>query len=271
MAAPTELQIIALGAFAGLTIYLGMPLARLTGLSRRVRTVLTSLAAGILMFIFFDVLAQANGLVHAQFDAGSTNGFLGYAAILMLGVVVGMTGLIAFEGWFTRRAQARADIPEAADERVALDPKTFATLVAVGIGFHNLSEGLAIGAAYASGALGLGLVLVIGFAIHNSTEGFGILGPGMMAGTRFSVPRLLALGLVGGGPTLLGTLIGSLVVSDPLSILFYGLAAGAILYVVLQMARPMLAPETRNVAMLGVVAGFIVGYVTDLVVTVGGA
>jgi zinc transporter, ZIP family len=270
VAGPTELEIIALGAFAGLTIYLGMPFARAAGLSRRVRALLTAFAAGILVFIFFDVLAQANGLVRAQLDTGGSTGFFGYAAILISGVVVGMTGLIAFEVWFTRRARQRADVPDAVDERTPLDPKTFATLVAVGIGFHNLSEGLAIGASYASGALGLGLVLVIGFAIHNSTEGFGILGPGMMAGTKFSVPRLLALGLVGGGPTVVGTLVGSLVSSDPLSILFYGLAAGAILYVVLQMARPMLAPETRNVAMMGVMCGFILGYVTDLIVTFGG-
>ena len=269
MTAPSELEIVALGAFAGFTIFLGMPFARAAGLSRRRRAFLTAGAAGVLVFIFFDVLDQANGLLDARRDAG-TGPFLQEAFVLLLGFTVGMLSLLAFERWFLAHSRAMADLPDAPDDRSALDPKTLATMVAVGIGLHNFSEGLAIGTSFAAGALGLGTVLVIGFALHNSTEGFGILGPGMMAGVRFSVPRLLALGLVGGGPTFLGTIVGSLVSSTTLSVLFYGLAAGAILYVVLQMARPMLMPETRHYAMLGVLVGFLLAYATDLVITVGG-
>jgi ZIP family zinc transporter len=267
--APSELEIIGLGAFAGFTIFLGMPFARAAGLSRRRRAFLTAGAAGVLVFIFFDVLDQANRLVEEQHLAG--NGpFLNAAFVLLLGFTVGMLSLLAFERWFMAHARAMADVPDALSDRSALDPKTLATMVAVGIGLHNFSEGLAIGTSFAAGALGLGTVLVIGFALHNSTEGFGILGPGMMAGVRFSVPRLLGLGVLGGGPTFLGTVVGSLVSSSTVSTLFYGLAAGAILYVVLQMARPMLAPETRHYAMLGVLVGFLLAFVTDLLIVVGG-
>ncbi len=269
MAGLPELEVIGLGAFAGLTIYLGMPFAQAAGLTIRTRAVLSAFAAGVLVFIFYDVVSQANSLVDGQLDSGAS-AFFGYASVLIGGTIVGMASLIGFEIWFTQRARLRAEIQEPSVERFLLDPKTLATLVAVGIGLHNFSEGLAIGTSYAAGALGLGAVLVIGFAIHNSTEGFGILGPSMMAGTRFSVARLLGLGLVGGGPTVLGTIVGSQFNAPILSILFYGLAAGAILYVVMQMTRPMLGPETRNVALLGIMAGFVLGYVTDLVVTFGG-
>ncbi len=116
-----------------------------------------------------------------------------------------------------------------------------------------------------------GTVLVVGFAAHNSTEGFGILGPGLLAARRYSGLRLLALGLVGGGPTFVGTIVGSVFYSDPLSVLFYGLAAGAIVYVVLQMVQPMLGRATRGSAWMGVVIGFILGFATDALVTFGGA
>ena len=269
-AGPGELEIIGLGAFAGLTIFLGMPFATAKGLSARLRAALSAFAAGILVFIFFDVLANASKLIDAAHAAGATGTFLGDSGILLLGFLVGMGGLVVFEIEFTERLQKRgapADVPSAP---VPLTPVMMATLIAVGIGLHNFAEGLAIGAAYASGALGLGVVLVVGFAIHNSTEGFGILGPGMMANVRFSPRRLLALGAVGGGPTLLGTIVGSLFVSAPLSILFYGLAAGAILYVVLTMARPLLAQATRDTAFVALAVGFAAGYLTDLVVAYGG-
>jgi zinc transporter, ZIP family len=270
--APTELQILALGAFAGLTIFLGLPIARARGISDRTRAALAALAVGILLFLFVDVLANAHAIVIAQVGSGS------YAqavtagesvAVLLLGFSVGVVSLLLGERLFSRYLR-KTDAPGASASSEGLQPVHLSTVIAIGIGLHNLSEGLAIGAAYQAG-LPLAIVLIIGFAAHNSTEGFGILAPGMMAGSRYSVRRLLALGLIGGGPTFLGTLIGSVFAFDLLSVLFYGLAAGAILYVVLQMARPMLVPATKEVVVVFVVVGFALGVLTDFIVTLGGA
>ena len=269
---PTEWQILALGAFAGLTIFLGMPIARARSISNRTRAALGAVAVGILLFLFVDVLSNAHGIVVAAVTGtGSSRVTTGAedVLVLLLGFGLGVISLLYFEGLFTRRVARAADFsPDGTAP--SLSPMQLSTIIAVGIGLHNLSEGLAIGAAYAAG-LPLAIVLVIGFAIHNSTEGFGILGPGMMAGSRYSYRRLLALGVVGGGPTFLGTVIGSLFSSDVLSVLFYGLAAGAILFVVLQMSRPMLAPATREVVLSLLVLGFALGVLTDFIVTVGGA
>ena len=268
---PAEWQILLLGAFTGGTIFLGMPIARAGGLSDRTRAGLSAVAVGILMFLFYDVLANAHELVIAPLtsDSGTT---IAYAAILAIGFVAGTLLLVAFERAFSAHLRRSAGEPSTSgDSPFPIDPIHLSTMIAVGIGLHNLSEGLAIGAAYAGGALSLATVLVIGFAAHNSTEGFGILGPGLMARRKYSWNRLGALGLIGGGPTFLGTVLGSFLHTAPLSILFYGLAAGAILYVVLQMSRPMLAPASRDVATVGVVVGFLLGFTTDVLVTLGGA
>lgn len=272
MSGPSEWQILGLGAFAGLTIFLGMPIARAQGVSNRTRAALAALAVGILLFLFVDVLANAHGLI---VDALGTltgpedrNGAIDLG-VLLIGFSAGVFSLLYFERLFTRKVQSVPADPSGS-VGVSLSPLHLSSVIAVGIGLHNLSEGLAIGTSYAAG-LPLAVVLVIGFAVHNSTEGFGILAPGMMAGSRYSYRRLLALGLIGGGPTFIGTVVGSFFTSDVVSVLFYGLAAGAILFVVLQMSRPMLAPATREVVIVFVVFGFILGLVTDFLVTLGGA
>jgi len=274
---PAEWQILLLGLFAGLTIFLGMPFALIPGLSNRSRALLAAIAVGILLFLFVDVVASAQTLIAVPLTSGDTSLVAEYALLLAGGFIVGTLLLVWFERWYTARmrgekAAVRGPTSiEPTESAFAVDPIQLSTLIAVGIGLHNLSEGLAIGAAYAQGVLALVGVLVIGFAIHNATEGFGVLGPGLMAGRRYSLGRLAALGLVAGGPTFFGTLIGSVFRADAVSVLFFGLAAGAILYVVLQMSRPMLAPATRTVAVVGVLAGFLIGFATDLLITVGGA
>lgn len=270
MSGPAEWQILALGAFAGLTIFLGMPIARARGLSPQTRTALAAIAVGVLLFLFVDVLSNAHGIISGALGGAGSPGLAGASvdlAALLAGFAFALLALHYFVEGFTRRVRDGA--PDV-DPAAPVGPLEMSTIIAVGIGLHNLSEGLAIGAAYAAG-LPLALVLVIGFAIHNTTEGFGILGPGMMAGARYSGRRLLALGLVGGGPTFLGTVIGSVVTAPVLSVLFYGLAAGAILFVVLQMAPPMLARATREVAIAFLVVGFALGVLTDFLVTIGGA
>jgi zinc transporter, ZIP family len=278
MSGPNEWQILGLGAFAGFTIFLGLVYGLRKSSSNATRAFLSALAAGILLFLFFDVLKNANELINPLIPAqGGSNGLLAFEYILLLlvGWSAGFLSLGLFERTYLARLSSHAS-PEPAlkngkSTAFDLDPLAVSTMIAVGIGLHNFSEGLAIGTAYAGGAVAAGAVLVIGFAAHNSTEGFGILGPGLIANRRYSGARLFVLGLVGGGPTFLGTVVGSTFYSDALSILFYGLAAGAIIYVVLEMIRPMMARETRSFAWMGVVVGFILGVATDAIVTFGGA
>lgn len=278
MSGPTEWQILGLGAFAGFTIFLGLIYGLRRDSSSATRAFLSALAAGILFFLFFDVLKNANELINPLIPAqGGADGPLAveYVVVLLAGWSAGFLSLGLFErAYLARLSRTPRHAPTSSEPRSTgfdLDPLAVSTMIAVGIGLHNFSEGLAIGTAYAGGAVAAGAVLVIGFAAHNSTEGFGILGPGLIAARRYSGARLLALGLVGGGPTFLGTVVGSVFYSDGLSILFYGLAAGAIIYVVLEMIRPMMARETRSFAWMGVVVGFILGVATDAIVTFGGA
>jgi ZIP family zinc transporter len=269
---PSEWQVFALGAFAGLTIFLGLPFASARGTSDRTRAALAGLAVGILLFLFVDVLSNAHAIITSNISPWKGTGFLDTSlvelATLFAGFTLGALSLVAFEREFVRRLRPNPQVPTPTPGS-PIDPLHLSTVIAVAIGFHNLSEGLAIGAAYAAG-LPLAIVLVIGFAVHNSTEGFGILGPGLMQGRTYSPRRLVALGLIGGGPTFLGTVAGSFASSPALSVLFYGLAAGAILYVVLQMARSLFAPGRQPLVLTFMVVGFLLGLLTDFSVTLGG-
>jgi ZIP family zinc transporter len=141
--------------------------------------------------------------------------------------------------------------------------------IAAAIGLHNFAEGLAIGVSARSGAISLATVLIIGFALHNATEGFGIVGP--LGDVKPTWTWLGLAGLIGGGPTFLGTIVGYEVTSHPLELAFYALAGGAILYVIGEIWNGMRRYGYRELGLLMVSAGFIVGVLTDLVVTYGGA
>jgi zinc transporter, ZIP family len=146
-----------------------------------------------------------------------------------------------------------------------------AMMIAVGIGTHNFSEGLAIGQSYVSGATGLAILLIIGFGAHNATEGFGIAGP--LAGL-IKKPRirfLILAGLIGGGPTFIGTILGSLWNSPLAYILFLSIAGGALVYVSLLMYNSGRRQTTNNILMLGIFVGLCAGFITDLIVSLGGA
>ena len=142
-------------------------------------------------------------------------------------------------------------------------------VIAAAIGLHNFAEGLAIGVSAQAGEVALASTLIIGFALHNATEGFGIVGP--LGALRPSWRWLAIAGLVAGGPTFVGSMVGYQVTSDALELLFFALAGGAILYVIgeiWQAARRQGYSEL-GLYMLGV--GFLLGIATDLVVAYGGA
>jgi ZIP family zinc transporter len=140
-------------------------------------------------------------------------------------------------------------------------------MIAIGIGLHNFSEGLAIGQSYASGAVALALVLIVGFGAHNATEGFGIAGPltGILERPRISY--LAKLGLIGGGPTFVGTVIGSLWVSELTYVLFLSLAGGALIYVTLLMYNTARRQSSNDLIMIGIFIGLLAGFLTDITVS----
>ncbi|MGN6188076.1 MAG: ZIP family metal transporter, partial [Conexibacter sp.] len=143
-------------------------------------------------------------------------------------------------------------------------------LIAVGIGMHNFGEGLAIGSSAAAGQLSLALLLVIGFGAHNATEGFGIVAPLTAAGVRPTWGRLILLGVIGGGPTFIGTLVGQVVTTPVLGIAFLALAAGSILYVVIELLAVARASKLKELVTWAILLGIVLGFVTDAIVTAAG-
>lgn len=278
----SSVQILALGTVAGATIFLGLPLGRLRSADRRLKAALSAVATGILLFLLFDVLSNGvepveNALSDAQ-DGGSWLHFTGLAALLAAGVTVGVMSLVYYDRWMKRERERAMLGPGAASAAefepswvVGLSPaRWLALLIATGIGLHNFSEGLAIGQSGAQGAIGLAVVLIIGFGLHNATEGFGIVAPLAGKADRPSWRFLGLLGLIGGGPTFIGTLIGQAWVSDLLSIAFLALAAGSILYVVVELMNVNRQLASKTVVMWGVLAGLVLGFATEFVVVAAG-
>jgi zinc transporter, ZIP family len=242
----SEAQILVLGAIAGFTIFLGLPLGRVETPSARLRAALSSLAAGILIFLLWDVLAHGVGPVEesledAVAEGGAWSEFVGYALLLGAGLILGYMSLVYYDRWMKNRPAPELVGPgaaavvefEARSWFMRLGPgHRLALLIATGIGLHNFGEGLAIGQAGAAGEISLALALIIGFGLHNATEGFGIVGPISGDGVRPSWAFLALLGIIGGGPTFLGTVVGQAWVSEALTVTFMAVAAGSILYVV---------------------------------------
>jgi zinc transporter, ZIP family len=141
-------------------------------------------------------------------------------------------------------------------------------VIAAAIGLHNFAEGLAIGVSAQAGAVGLATVLIIGFALHNATEAFGIVGP--LGGIRPSWRWLGVAGVVAGGPTFVGAMVGYQVSSDALELLFFALAGGAILYVIGEVWAAVRRQGHAELGLYLLGAGFLLGVATDLVVAYGG-
>jgi zinc transporter, ZIP family len=256
-------ETVVLAALAGVTIFLGLPVARIRGLSPRWRAALTTAAAGVILFLIWDVLSEAVGPVEEALDVarggGPAGDFVLYAATLGISVAA---GLLLVTLAVTRLTGRGSPGP--------ISPTQIAFGTALGLGLHNFSEGLAIGQSSATGATALTLVLVIGFALHNATEGFAISAP-LGGGPNPSWTFLGAAGIVGGGPTFLGGVVGYSFVSPVLTIMFMGLAAGALIFVfneTMAASRRFALPMVTATALL---VGLVAGFGTDFLLSVAGA
>jgi ZIP family zinc transporter len=238
---------------------------------------LTALATGILLFLLIDVVENGFEPVEDAVQDRHWSDLAGYGLLFAAGFAVGLMSLVYYERWMSRERRKSMIGPGAASAAefeanwvAGLSPgKWLALLIATGIGLHNFSEGLAIGQAGATGEIGLALVLIIGFGLHNATEGFGIVAP--MSGERPSWRFLLLLGLIGGGPTFVGTIVGQAWTSTALSVLFLALAAGSILYVVLQLVKVMQRFGMAVLVSWMILAGLLLGFGTELVLKAAGA
>src|SRR6266550_1567711 len=237
-------QTLLLGAIAGLTIFVGLPLGRMQNVTPATKAFLAATATGVLIFLFWDVLSHAVGPVETALKEGRGGRFAWLAFLLTAGFFAGLMSLVYYDTWMKRRRRRAFLGPGAASTAefehdhhfTGMSPaRWLALFIATGIGLHNFSEGLAIGQSAASDQVSLAVVLVIGFALHNATEGFGICAPLTGDAEPPSWAFLGVMGLIAGGPTFVGTLIGQSWVSEAMSVVFLALAGGSILYVIVEL------------------------------------
>jgi len=277
-------QTLLLGAIAGLTIFLGLPLGRMQNVTPATKAFLAAVATGILVFLFWDVVSEAVRPVEEALTAGRDGRFLWLSFLLLAGFTVGLMSLVYYDLWMKRRrrraflgpgAASTAEFEQEEEHEhhfTGMSPaRWLAVFIATGIGLHNFSEGLAIGQSAAADQVSLAIVLIIGFGLHNATEGLGICAP--LTGDREQPSwRFLALlGLIGGGPTFIGTVVGQAWVNEPVMILFFALAAGSILYVVMELLNVGRALASKTVVTWGILLGLFLGFATDFILVASGA
>jgi zinc transporter, ZIP family len=254
-----------LGIYVGvIPVSLGMlwlPFMRRMG--RQWAGTLIAFTVGLLAFLAIDTALEGLEI------AGAAPSAFGGANLVFLGALVAYLALAGVDASLSRRGERKQGATASAGTYLAL-------LVAIGIGLHNLGEGLAIGSAYATGALALGAFLVIGFAIHNTTEGLAIVAPlrggdAAVADVRPAIGRLVGLGLIAGAPAIVGAWIGAASYNPSLASLLFGIGVGAIARVIVQIAPAMRDGEGRLLnpsAVVGILSGIAVLYVTGLLVSV---
>jgi ZIP family zinc transporter len=245
------IDLLGMGAVAGvIPVYLGIFAALWLGkvLPRSWEGFLIGIATGVLAYLFFDLMHEAVELSGAR-DIWSW-------IVFLTGLGASLVGLVMLE----------SKQVFGADQGVRSLPLPY--MIAVGMGFHNLGEGLAIGASHANGEWALSVLLVAGFALHNGTEGFGIIGA---AGkSRMTTRDVVLLGIVAGGPTCIGTLLSGQGLSPYFSIAFYTLAAGSLLYVVLSLTAISYTATRRLQMATGLFFGIGLMYVTAMLLTLMG-
>lgn len=213
-----------------------------------------ALTVGLLGFLAIDATLEGVEL------AGEGSQAFGGVALVFVGAAVAYLGLTGVSSWLAQRRRASA--------AAGAGGATLATLIAVGIGLHNLGEGLAIGSAYAVGELALGAALVVGFALHNTTEGLAVVAP--LTAERPTLLQLGGLGLLAGAPAIVGTVLGALVLNTELAAMLLGVGVGAIAQVVVQILPALRARSGRLLdpaTIGGIGGGVVVMYLTGLLVT----
>lgn len=280
-------ETVILGALAGFTIYLGLPFGRLQLVSTRARVGLAMFSVGVLAFLFAEILVHGveiveEQVVHLGEGEGNLLEAIGLALLLGVGFSAGSAGLALMEQRMRRSrpmppmsggATDAMTIDQAevlAQENLAARARALRTgmTIAAAIGLHNFAEGLAIGVSASAGEIGLATVLIIGFAVHNATEGFGIIGP--LGDVRPSWRWLAVAGLIGGGPTFIGAMVGYNVTSEPFELLFYAVSAGAILYVIGEVWTAMRRLGHRELGLAMLAGGVFLGAMTEMVIAYGG-
>jgi ZIP family zinc transporter len=254
---------VVLGAIAGLTILLGLPIARMRNVSPNTIGVLNAIAIGILVYLVVEIagnattpLVRAVETLHA--NGGSPAGVIWLSLAFVGGLFAGLVGLGALATKMAKRAAAQAH-----------DPYVLAAVIAIGIGAHNFAEGLAIGASAASGATAIAIGLIVGFGLHNTTEGFGIAAP--LAGRVVPRWRILGLaGLVAGGPTFLGTIVGYAFHSQVLSVLFLATAIGALVFVIGELWSVLRRTGINALMTSALACGFVIALATEVLLDLYG-
>ncbi len=252
---------VLLGAIAGFTIFLGLPIARARRLSPQTIALLNALAIGILLYLVVEIaqnaivpISQALRAWHAGVGAFPIADTLVFVA----GLLIGLVGLGSAATHLARQAASHAE-----------NPIVLAALIAVGIGAHNFGEGLAIGASAASGATAVAIALIVGFGLHNATEGFGVAAP--MVGRVVPTWAQIGLaGLIAGGPTFIGTILGYSFYSPTLSVFFLAIAVGALVFVIGELWSVLRRTGLTGFVTATMCLGFLIALATELFLDMNG-
>jgi ZIP family zinc transporter len=252
---------VLLGAIAGFTIFLGLPIARARRLSPQTVALLNALAIGILLYLVVEIAQNAIAPISRGLNAWHTGAAafpIAPILVFIAGLLIGLVGLGSAATHFTRRAAQHAE-----------NPIVLAALIAVGIGAHNFGEGLAIGASAAAGATAVALALIVGFGLHNATEGFGVAAP--LVGRVVPTWAQIGLaGLIAGGPTFIGTIIGYSFYSPTLSVFFLAIAVGALVFVIGELWSVLRRTGLNASVTATMCAGFLIALATELFLDMNG-
>ena len=245
------METLLLSAIMGLSIYLSLPLVINRKFKGNTRRWLLGAAIGILIFLCLDIFSDASPILYSTGTLAGYGSNPIYDAVFTASIAAGFVVLYLFEN----------------RSRSGLNITQLSLLIAVGIGFQNLTEGLVFGSLGVTlGLTGVTLVVLVGFTFQNLTEGFPIASP-FLGKEAWKLPTMMGLFLVGGLPTVLGGAIGYYYTSDYAALLFNGVAIGAILYVILPMFKMLMRDmdaTAQKIAYLGIFIGFLAGFIVNL-------